>query len=116
MRVVVLGQAILHEPVDWSDEVLALTEGADADAQGDRWGPGSWAQVEAELVADEPIAAEQSAVVDGSDASATGRRDRFMEELDSAVNEAVDLEDDDAMTAFFEGSSDTRARRFGWRR
>jgi len=30
MRVVVLGQAILHEPVDWSDEVLALTEGADA--------------------------------------------------------------------------------------
>mgnify|MGYP006872436900 FL=1 len=46
-------------------------------------------------------------------------RDRFMEELDSAVNEAVPLdhdEDDAAMTAFFEGSSDTRTRRFGWRR
>ena len=42
-------------------------------------------------------------------------RDRFMEELDSAVNEAVDM-DDDAMTAFFQGTSDSRARRFGWRR
>ena len=40
-----------------------------------------------------------------------------MEELDSAVNEAVDLESDDAaMTAFFEGSNDSRTRRFGWRR
>ena len=38
--------------------------------------------------------------------------------LDSAVNEAVSLdqEEDAAMTAFFEGTSDTRTRRFGWRR
>lgn len=30
MRVVLLGQAIIHEPVDWSDEIRALTAGADA--------------------------------------------------------------------------------------
>ncbi len=91
-----------------------LTESGDGD--GDRWGPGSWAQVEAELASDEPIQAEQPDDGAAPEGATTGRRDRFMDELDSAVNEAVDLEDDDAMTAFFEGSSDTRARRFGWRR
>jgi hypothetical protein len=41
-----------------------------------------------------------------------------MEELDSAVNEAVPVgqDDDAAMTAFFEGTNDSRTRRFGWRR
>jgi cell division septum initiation protein DivIVA len=84
----------------------------------DQWGPGSWSQVEAELD-DEP-----ADVVDHVDrpTEAVSRsevpRDRFMEELDSAVNEAVPLDQDEdaAMTAFFEGTSDTRTRRFGWRR
>lgn len=44
-------------------------------------------------------------------------RDRFLQELDSAVNEAVPYdEDDEAMKAFFEGSTDAKSRRFGWRR
>lgn len=44
-------------------------------------------------------------------------RDRFLQELDSAVNEAVPYdEDDEAMKAFFEGSTDSKSRRFGWRR
>jgi DivIVA domain-containing protein len=85
-------------------QYLDLTAGSptpDKVAETDRWGPGSWSDLEPEL---EP-----------EPASAVPRRDRFMEELDSAVNEAVEL-DDDAMTAFFEGTSDSRARRFGWRR
>ncbi len=48
-------------------------------------------------------------------AAEAGGRDRYMEELDSAVNEAVPT-DDEAMTAFFEGSADAKNRRFGWRR
>lgn len=88
-------------------QYLDLTAGSDTPdqvAESDRWGPGSWSDLEPEL--DEPEESEPH----------TGRhRDRFMEELDSAVNEAVDL-DDDAMRAFFEGGTDSRARRFGWRR
>ena len=93
-------------------EYLDLTAGSPSSAQanaGDRWGPGSWSDLEAEL--DEEPAAESAPAAD----RAGTHRDRFMEELDSAVNEAVDL-DDDAMTAFFQGTSDSRARRFGWRR
>ena len=99
-----------------SSTVGTSTSPRAATATRDRWGPGSWAQVEAELASDEPILAEQPEDGAAPEGATTGRRDRFMDELDSAVNEAVDLEDDDAMTAFFEGSSDTRARRFGWRR
>jgi hypothetical protein len=89
----------------------------------DRWGPGSWAEVEGSLDDDAaPV------VLDGAQESrldqpteAVGRadqpRDRYLEELDSAVNEAVSIdEDDEAMTAFFQGTSDSRSRRFGWRR
>ncbi len=95
----------------------AVTTGTD-----DRWGPGSWAEVAAEAdVIDAAAPVEDSSdrldrpteAVQAADAP----RDRFMEELDSAVNEAVSVDDDDdAMTAFFEGSGDSRTRRFGWRR
>ena len=47
-------------------------------------------------------------------------RDRFMQELDDAVNDtgapATADAGDDAMTAFFEGTNESKARRFGWRR
>lgn len=96
--------------------------GSTAEVADDRWGPGSWSQVEADLVEDAEVVEDPSGHIDRPTES-VGRaevpRDRFMEELDSAVNEAVPLdhdEDDAAMTAFFEGSSDTRTRRFGWRR
>ena len=42
-------------------------------------------------------------------------RDRFLEELDQAVNADLD-DEDDIMAAFLEGSSDSKSRRFGWRR
>ncbi|MCB1257157.1 MAG: hypothetical protein KDB26_08640 [Microthrixaceae bacterium] len=42
-------------------------------------------------------------------------RDRFLEELDQAVNADLDG-DDEALAAFLEGSSDAKVRRFGWRR
>ncbi len=101
------------------DAYVDLTRSGQESTAADDWGPGSWAQVEAQL-ADEPED-EMPQPPEPDDrpteaVSHTGvRRDRYMEELDSAVNEAVDL-DDDAMKAFFEGSTDTRARRFGWRR
>ncbi|CAB4762769.1 MAG: hypothetical protein F2694_11715 [Actinobacteria bacterium] len=47
-------------------------------------------------------------------------KDRFMQELDDAVNDTgaagPETAGDEAMTAFFEGNSDSKARRFGWRR
>jgi|GEM_PF-797938 len=47
-------------------------------------------------------------------------KDRFMQELDDAVNDtgvtSPETAGDEAMTAFFEGNSDSKARRFGWRR
>ena len=42
-------------------------------------------------------------------------RDRFLDDLEQAINDP-EPESDEAMTAFFEGSSDSRSRRFGWRR
>lgn len=84
--------------------------GGAAPATGaDSWGPGSWSRLESELESSEEDDEATQAVPTGS------HRDRYMEELDSAVNEAVDL-DDDAMKAFFEGAGESRARRFGWRR
>ena len=107
---------------------------ADQVGEADRWGPGSWAEVEADLDDAETsnsyarAGARESgaastpaprATVDDRPTEAVPRadvpRDRYMEELDSAVNEAVEL-DDDAMTAFFEGTGDSKSRRFGWRR
>jgi len=101
------------------DAYVDLTESGEDPGAADDWGPGSWAQVEAQL-ADAPEG-DDAPRADYDDrpteaVSNTGsHRDRYMEELDSAVNDAVDL-DDDAMKAFFEGTTDTRARRFGWRR
>ena len=87
----------------------------------DRWGPGTWSQVEADLLDDAEVVDDRSGHID-TPTEAVGRadvpRDRFMEELDSAVNEAVPVgkDEDAAMTAFFEGTNDSRTRRFGWRR
>ena len=110
---------------------------ADQVGDADRWGPGSWSEIAADFTEDAdaeskaayaragaqesgaaPSSAPRSSVDDRPTEAvprAEAHRDRYMEELDSAVNEAVEL-DDDAMTAFFEGTSDPKARRFGWRR
>ncbi len=91
-----------------------LTRAGSDQAPSERWGPGSWSEVEADLIQDANAVDDRpTEAVSPTDV----QRDRFMEELDSAVNEAVVLDDDDAaMTAFFEGTSDSRTRRFGWRR
>jgi hypothetical protein len=62
-----------------------------------------------ELVDDRPTQA-----VERADAP----RDRFMQELDDAVNDSGTGggSGDDAMTAFFEGTNESKTRRFGWRR
>lgn len=99
------------------DSYVDLTESAEIGEASEDWGPGSWAQVEAQL-ADEPEPDVGDEYDNGPTEAvpSTGmQRDRYLEELDSAVNEAVEL-DDDAMKAFFEGTTDARARRFGWRR
>jgi len=100
-----------------SQAAVAVDTGTD-----DRWGPGSWSDVVAEAEAIEDVGPADDRV-DRLDRpteavqTAGPPRDRFMEELDSAVNEAVSVDDEeDAMTAFFEGSGDNRTRRFGWRR
>lgn len=121
---------ITHEPVTaaaggadarYVDLTSPATEAADP-AADDRWGPGSWAEVEDSLDDDAEVVLGGPATshVD-QPTEAVGRadqpRDRYLEELDSAVNEAVSIdEDDEAMTAFFQGTSDSRSRRFGWRR
>lgn len=108
-------------PADEADGHFVDLTGSTPAATGtdDRWGPGSWSQVQAELLEDEPDrAAHLDRPTEAVSATAVPK-DRFMEELDSAVNDVVRLDDDDedaAMTAFFEGGTDTRTRRFGWRR
>ncbi len=109
---------------------------ADQVGDADRWGPGSWSELAADFVDEDaegeaayaragakesgaaPSSGSRPAVDDRPTEAvprAEAHRDRYMEELDSAVNEAVEL-DDDAMKAFFEGTSDPKTRRFGWRR
>jgi cell division septum initiation protein DivIVA len=61
-------------------------------------------------LADDPSPSQQVPSIHAEPASG----DRYLKDLDTAVNESGD--DDEAMTAFFEGSSDSRNRRFGWRR
>ena len=51
---------------------------------------------------------------DLADDDAAPARDRYLQDLDDAVNESADS--DDAMSAFFEGSNESPNRRFGWRR
>ena len=61
----------------------------------DQWGPGSWSQVEADLIEDDEVVDDPDGHIDRP-TEAVGRadvpRDRFMEELDSAVNEAVPVD------------------------
>lgn len=122
--------AVMAEPMtevadDGDAHYVDLTAPAPAAGEAaadDRWGPGSWAEVEREMRSDADVTQDGAAerLVD-QPTEAVGRadvpRDRYMEELDSAVNEAVSIDEDDAaMTAFFQGTSDSRSRRFGWRR
>lgn len=121
----VMAESITEVADDGDAHYVDLTAPApDADevAADDRWGPGSWAEVERELHSDAEVNRDGSSerLVE-QPTEAVGRadvpRDRYMEELDSAVNEAVSIDEDDAaMTAFFQGTSDSRSRRFGWRR
>jgi hypothetical protein len=84
------------------------------------WGPGSWSRLESSALpaeetislADEP--SRQTAPHIIAEPVTGSGRDRYLQDLDDAVNVAD--EDDEAMTAFFEGSGETRNRRFGWRR
>lgn len=90
------------------------------DAADSEWGPGSWSRIEsAGPVAEETISladepSRQTAPHIIAEPVTGSGRDRYLQDLDDAVNVAD--EDDDAMTAFFEGSGETRNRRFGWRR
>ena len=76
---------------------------------------GAAAPVEETLsLSDEPSAQQRMPEIHADPAAGPSTREHYLEDLDSAVNESA--EDDEAMTAFFEGSSETRNRRFGWRR
>ena len=97
--------------------------------ESDPWGPGSWSEV--------ALAGAVTAAAAGGEAPAeplqgtldeaaytgpsTGSygglsQDRYLRDLDEAVNQPV-ADDDDAMSAFFEGDDDeAHARRFGRRR
>jgi len=90
-------------------------------SEDDEWGPGSWSRLEStggahaeEMIslADEP--SRQTAPHIIAEPVTGSGKDRYLQDLDDAVNIADD--DDEAMTAFFEGSGETRNRRFGWRR
>lgn len=93
------------------------------DSAGDDWGPGSWSRLEASgtavaeetiTLADEP--SRQTAPHIIAEPVTGSGRDRYLQDLDDAVNVEDEQGDDEAMTAFFEGSGETRNRRFGWRR
>jgi hypothetical protein len=127
--------SVEHEVVDLGDGGGDGPSGPEAQS----WGPGSWSRIagsqpgstvvepEARVNLDVDLDAEDDeggtiSLQDDTvlhdamaDVDATGQRDRYLDELDSAVNEAVPV-DDEAMTAFFEGSNESRGRRFGWRR
>lgn len=103
----------LHTPV-----TVDRTEDASSepDGKGEDWGPGSWSRVAAGEGATRTARAEEPEVdLSAAEGDGTAARDRYLRELDEAVNDTG--ADDDAMTAFFEGSGDdSRTRRFGWRR
>lgn len=134
------------EPDDLLDLRSPESRAADKDEAGGEWGPGSWSVIEKSLRSSEggpdadqkdpgeaaPIAAKASTVSnpavdvdrvessrDQDDTEAIDRveliRDRYLEELDQAVNTELDAEDE-ALAAFLEGSGNSKARRFGWRR
>jgi len=86
------------------------------------WGPGSWARVGASgateveetiSLADEAVSHTAPHII--AEPVTDSGRDRYLQDLDEAVN-VTDDTDDEAMTAFFEGSVESRNRRFGWRR
>ena len=86
------------------------------------WEPGSWSRLETSgaadveetiSLADEPARHTAPHII-AEPVTGSGR-DRYLQDLDDAVN-PTDDSDDEAMTAFFEGSTDSRNRRFGWRR
>ena len=117
-----IGEADRWGPGSWSEIAADFTDDAESEAAYARAG----AQESTSAPSSGPAASSGPAPTAGSRPTVDDRptqavpradtaRDRYMEELDSAVNEAVEL-DDDAMKAFFEGSSDPKARRFGWRR
>jgi DivIVA domain-containing protein len=96
------------------------TEAYEAVADDGTWGNGSWSSV-VEATATpaepgEPPAGEVEELISLTDLEpATGQtNDRFLRELDEAVNDHGP-EGDDAMTAFFEPTEEP-GRRFGWRR
>jgi hypothetical protein len=84
---------------------VAGTVGTEVDAE-----PEVEVEVETISLADEPSPSQQVPQIDAEPAAG---RDRYLKDLDQAVN---DDDEDEAMTAFFEGSGDSRNRRFGWRR
>lgn len=91
------------------------------DPADSEWGPGSWSRVGGSADADEEMISiadepgpHTSPHIIAEPVTGSGR-DRYLQDLDDAVN-VSDEEDDEAMTAFFEGTGETRNRRFGWRR
>lgn len=110
--------------------VVSFDKGADdggppteaVSVAGQEWEPGSWSRLESsgaddaeEMIslADEP--SRQTAPHIIAEPVTGSGRDRYLQDLDDAVN-PTDDSDDEAMTAFFEGSTESRNRRFGWRR
>jgi DivIVA domain-containing protein len=96
--------------------------------ESDPWGPGSWSEValagavQAAAAPDAPSESRQGSLDDpvftGPSTGSYGglSQDRYLRDLDEAVNQPV-ADDDDAMSAFFEGDDDeAQARRFGRRR
>jgi len=92
------------------------------------WGEGSWSAVVAaeaaapEAVAPEavaepgPVEAEQTISLTDLEPATGQTSDRFLRELDEAVNESKEQEGDEAMNAFFDGNEEPGRPRFGWRR
>lgn len=112
---------------DQAERIVDFERGADdrpteaTQAADGEWGPGSWSRIESSggqpeetiSLADEP--GPQTAPHIIAEPVTGSGKDRYLQDLDDAVNIAEDT-DDEAMTAFFEGSGDNRNRRFGWRR
>jgi cell division septum initiation protein DivIVA len=118
---------VVHElPTEAHEAIAPAREPGDAadgparaaadPAQQGAWGEGSWSA----LAESGAIDAEGAGAADPGGPGpvaepVTGQGDRYLRELDEAVNEP-DNGDDEAMAAFFEGGEETSRPRFGWRR